>query len=143
MSHTVSFSVLDDCNPAYGPVHETIPDLDSKSIEQAVRNLLGNFKKSGNDPSGYYHKEINESEVQDVTNSLFSKKYYVINRFEKYYVIAFAIDYTRFEVYSKDSDKELIKWRTADSNDAVVGQISDPEYNLNPVIKLMQQINGK
>ena len=139
MSHILSFTVLDDLNPAYGPVHETLDDLTLSSIEKSVRKILQNFNSS-NDPSGYYH-QYKDSDMESIVNSLFSKKYYVINRFEKYYVIAFAIDYTRFEVFSRDCDKELIKWRDVDENDLKIEQIDDPEYNVNPVIKLMQQIN--
>jgi len=48
-----------------------------------------------------------------------NKGYWVWNRFEKYYVVAFALDFTRFEVYSKDCDKQLIKWRENDENDKI------------------------
>ena len=141
MSHTVSFCILDDLKPAYGPFHESMVDLTKSNIEQAVRKLLQDFLTAGRDPSGYYCKEINELEIKSVTNSLCNRNYYVINRFEKYYVIAFAIDYTRFEVFSRDCDKELIKWRTDDTNDPVTGLITDDEYNVSPVFKLMKALN--
>ena len=36
-------------------------------------------------------------------------------------MIAFALNYTytRFEIYLKDYEKQLIKWRTDDANDPI------------------------
>jgi hypothetical protein len=51
--------------------------------------------------------------MEDSIISLLEKKYYVI-------------DWTRFEVFSKDCDKELITWRDGDENDPVVHQIVNP-----------------
>jgi len=64
---------------------------------------------------------IDESNIQDynikpyydndeVTRDLLDNGYHVINAFEKYYVIANAIDYAQFTIYSKDCTPELINW---------------------------------
>jgi len=89
-------------------------------------------------------------------NELMKNKFDVWNRCHKYYVIGFAIDYTRFEVYSKGCDKQLFSWisdlnsdeinneiENFDSEDKIAanGIITDPEYNLNPVIKVMRSLN--
>lgn len=143
MSHSVSFCILDDLCSAYGPIHEPITEVSKGHIKIAVRKILDKFLESKyNDPSGYYQGLIDEKEINLITNDLFSNKYYVINRFEKYYVIAFALDYTRFEIYSKDCDKELINWGISHPNAEVTGIITDLDYNLNPVIKFMQQISN-
>lgn len=57
-----------------------------------------------------YHRNLPVSNFawnKDDTK-LLTNKFAVINRVEKYYVITFAINGTRFEIYSKDCDKELI-----------------------------------
>ena len=55
-------------------------------------------------------------------------------------MIAFALDFKRFEIYSKDCDKELIHWHENDDNDPIAetGIISDEDYNENPVIQIVQ-----
>ncbi|MFS8160395.1 MAG: hypothetical protein ACMG6E_09370, partial [Candidatus Roizmanbacteria bacterium] len=88
--------------------------------------------------SGYFYKKY--MSLSDITNDLLNDGYYVWNRFEKYYVIAFALDYVRFEIYSKDCDKILIKWRENDATDPIKGIIKG-EYNQNPVITLVKSLN--
>jgi len=89
-----------------------------------------------------YWKELIVRYKNEIIDDLMDKGYWVWNRFEKYYVVAFALDFTRFEVYSKDCDKELIKWRENDKNDKIKGILKDSNYNENPVITLMKKING-
>ena len=73
-------------------------------------------------------------DYKDISYILFSSTF----RFNKYYVICFAINYTRFEVFSKDCDKKLIKWRDDDQNDPIKGIIRDDNYNENPVISMLR-----
>ncbi len=78
---------------------------------------------------------------RDIAVSLLENRYWCRNRFEKYYVPAFALDYTRFEVFSKDCEKELISWRPGQDDQApMVNQITNPDYNENPVISLMKAL---
>lgn len=70
--------------------------------------------------------------VSDIVHDLLRDGYYVWNRWEKYWSVAFALDYARFEVYAKDIDKELIKWRENDGEDPVYHQVRG-DYNANPV----------
>lgn len=144
MTHTVSFVVLDNLENYIGPRHITIPDLSITSVVYAVkqltrseeiRNPLYFFDDEYYDSSGYWPNKIASTLIED--------GYYVINRWQKYYVIAFALDYTRFEVYSKDCDKKLIDWETPEQTNAVIkGIITDEDYNVNPVIKLIQSLNN-
>jgi len=46
---------------------------------------------------------------------LIEDKYNVLNAYEKYYIIAMAIDFTRFEIYNRDYGPWEIEW-TADPN---------------------------
>jgi hypothetical protein len=142
-THTISFCILDDLRPAYGPIHETFEGPVSKeSVEKTVQNILQNFLDSNHeDPSDYY-QQIDQSEINSITTDLCLTNHYVINRFNKYYVIAFSLDYTRFEIFSKDCDKELITWRYDDLNDPITGIITDEDYNVSPVIKMLQLYQG-
>lgn len=146
MAQVVSFCIFDDCEPAYGPFHKSFEGKITKgNVKQTVIELIDDFLEADIDPSRYYCETFEDDydhEIESITLNLLSKSYYVINRFEKYYVIAFALNYTRFEIFSKDCDKELIKWRDNDEKDHITGIISDPDYNLNPVIKFLQEING-
>lgn len=46
-----------------------------------------------------------------IIDSLIEKGYWVYNHYNDYFVIAFAINFTEFEVCSKGYDKKLIKWK--------------------------------
>lgn len=138
--HILSFCILDDLNPVYGPIHKQIKDISLQEILKNVKEIFNEFFE-GSDPTGYLHDDINENKINRIAQFLVNQQYYVINRYEKYYVIAFSLDYTRFEVFSKDCDKRLIKWRDDDSNDKIAGIINDPTYNESPVLKLMKLIN--
>lgn len=90
------------------------------------------------DHSGYFFEnESRESDIATVMDSLLGDKYYVRNRYQKYYVIAFAIDYTRFHIWSKDYDAELIEW----SQKGEIVDNYDPDHAVNPVVKIMNQLN--
>jgi hypothetical protein len=141
--HTISFCILDDCRPAYGPIHESFSgSISEQPVKSTVRSILQAFLDSKYDPSKYYHERINQDEINCITSGLCSENYYVHNRFEKYYVIAFAIDFTRFEVFSRDCDKRLIKWRENDEADPITGIITNDDYNISPVIKMLKLYGG-
>jgi len=139
MTNTVSFCILDDLIPKYGPVHVNFDGLSYDTVNKVVTNILSTFKSQKDDPTGYYNERINAHEIQEITQDLLNSGYYVWNRFEKYYVIAFALNFTRFEVFSKDCDKELIKWRDNDESDEIKGLLVDDNYNENPVITMMRK----
>src|ERR1700722_4382478 len=105
----LSFCIFDDLQPAYGPIHVQFQEKSYKVLTKIVDNII---RECTNDPSGYYVNKHHSTD--EVVATLISDDYYVINRYQKYYVIAFAINYTRFEIYSKDCDKELIQWREDD-----------------------------
>lgn len=79
------------------------------------------------------------AELEDMALELAREGYWVANHVNKYYVLAFAVNYARFEVYSKERDKELIKWRENDRGDRVHHQVSDAEYNENPVLQTIRR----
>ena len=164
MTHTISFMILYDLEPAYGPIHMDIGNLKKKTVKVGVMKLAQPFlkrlkrkRKEGVDfdnrcwnvkegeevdPSTYYFDGFAGLgyyfNADEVVRDLSEDGYYCWNRFEKYYVIAFAIDYVRFEVFSKYCDKELIKWRENDTYDEIKENIEDDNYNENPVITLLR-----
>jgi hypothetical protein len=139
MKYTLSFCILDDLTVCHGPEHRELNGIPNfNDIKEVILNdLLNDFRQDEYaDCSGYFDKEFFASNeyIDTIVNNLIKYNYVVKNRYNKYYVIAFAINYTRFEVYSKDCDKELIKWRENDSNDPIKGIITNPNYNENPVV---------
>ena len=140
MSKIISFCIFDDLQPCFSPIciEYNINDSDelSLAIDKIVEPFL-NGKKT--DPSGYYFSL--DYDKNEVLSELLDKNYYVLNRYQKYYVIAFAINYTRFEIYSKDCNKKLIRWRDDDKKDKVEGIIVDENYNENPVITFMKSLS--
>ena len=150
MTHTISFVILDDLRPTYGPMYINIDNFSIENIVKAVTEIVSVFKPNGDkseqyDPTAYYFEHFFENEqenIRKISYNLMSEHYYVRNRFEKYYVVAFAVDYSRFEVFSKDCDKELIAW---DDNEGPIlenGLITNPDYNENPVVTMMKFFNN-
>jgi hypothetical protein len=155
---SLQFSILDDLRHTLSPdedvesdtcgpiivelkeiTYETVNDALTTIVENLTRDPTLTFMTWGPNSAlapGY------KSTISSITNELLDNNYYVNNRCEKYYVLAIALNYTRFEVFSKDCDKELIKWRDNDENDPVVHQLGDDdEYNVNPVIKAIREHN--
>ncbi len=141
-SHTLSFCILEDLNPSFGPVHITLSDLSKNELHMKICSLINQFKTNEYaDPSGYFDKEFfNNKEycIDNIVNGLQIHKYFVRNRYGKYYVIAFAIDYMRFEIFSKDCDKELTKWRDDDQTDPVDKSIQNEDHNENLIVTCMK-----
>jgi hypothetical protein len=145
MVHTILFSILDDLEHAYGPKTVQIDSIDAADIFRGVTVLIEEFIANNEDPSTYFMRYLKEDKdlyIVKICNSLRKNNYYVINRFQKYYVIAFSLDYTKFDIFSKDENKILIKWRDDDEDDPITGIITDPDYNENPVITFMRQFNN-
>lgn len=156
MAHTLSFTVLDHLYPLIGPIHKNIKDLSEASIRSAVREVVSYYltHDEDNDPSYYFSQDnkwgwgspyrgvLARYEEDGIVQHLMHDNYCSVNRYNKYYVIAFAIDFLRFEVFSKDCDKKRIKWRRDDSSDPVIHNITCKNYNENPVIRLMKTIHN-
>lgn len=142
----LSFGILDDLEFAYGPIHLELHSLDQLEalIDQIVKGLkcepkcgewcYGNCK----DVSGYFYSKYYKLHKAEILDDLIKDKYCVWNRFQKYYVIAFAIDYTRFEIYSKDCDKKVIEW--GEGQGPIKGVIQNENYNENPVVTLLRNM---
>lgn len=83
------------------------------------------------------------------------------NRVEKYYVVCFAINFEIFNIWSKDCDARVIDWTQEYEYENNFDNLTFPmqqlalekakktiqnppeDYNLNPVIKLINSYNAK
>lgn len=117
----------------YDNIYNFIMSIADKYIKYESEYDAAHFFKSN------YYGNITDSDIADITNTLLEEGYYVRNRLEKYYVVAFSINFSRFEVYSKDCDKEVIDWGVTNQG-PIVGRITNPDYNENPVLTLMRSI---
>jgi len=171
MPHTLSFTILNENQSIrnYLPIHVEIKDLEYKTIYAEIQKIAENLESDPShiffdyDKEWDYHVEHDDhvdtgdkefsskkiflkDDIQEIyemiTKSLTNQKYFVRNRCEKYYSFCVAIDYTRFEIFQKGFDKELIKWRENDQNDPVKGIITNKNYNENPVITAMKQLQN-
>lgn len=150
---TISFAMFDDLRPI-NVIHKKI----NKSVEEIIRfikNIRDSYVKEEYDPTCFLWNHFDENmmsmgTIAEIANDLLKNEYYVLNRMAKYYVVAFALNFTRFEIYSIDCDKEIISWPTYVDNemtDSIAGEgpikgiIDDPDYNVNSVIKMMAKLN--
>jgi hypothetical protein len=137
--YTLSFGFLDDLRlktnlTFYFDDHDELQDIlnfivdcafcknNRKSVErlkdESYRNLVKDYvekNKIEDMHDGYFfsddeYQQYNKNDY--IKDALESKKFYVENQWNKYYVFAYSIDYTRFNVYSKMCQGELIEWRT-------------------------------
>lgn len=144
----LSFGITDDLKFAYGPVHFEFESWDQ--LANVVDKVIDGLKCKSKcrewcegccgDPSGYFVAEYYKAYRSDIIAGLIENKYWVWNRFEKYYVIAFAIDYTRFEIFSRDCSKKVIEW--GEGEGPLKGIITNENYNENPIITLLRKLNN-
>lgn len=118
-------------------MHVDIGDLTYSNIVSAIKEIASVFKPINGEKPDFKDEQSN---IQIIANELIDNHYYVINRYEKYYVIAFAINFSRFEVFSKDHNKELISWNK-DGPIILSGLITDLNYNENPLDTLIKWYN--
>lgn len=147
MSNTLSFVVLDDLCVHAGPYHTKFYEL----TPEIVKVLYQQYLDTDNDPTYFFEKDCKcvhcFSRCKNICDTLKNDGYYVQNRVQKYYVIAFAINYARFSVWSKDCESKIIDWKAMNINqtdDIENGEIMDndppDDYRVSPVIKLMRQL---
>lgn len=159
-THTISFVILDDLSNTFKPIEIEIGEVNRENVTNAVdaiakqfgfiddKTLVGEYEH--HDVSRYYFESAFSDRYKpqfikdrdDVIDNLITNGYSVWNRFNKYYVIAWAVDHTRFEVYSKDCDKMLIQWGEGKNDGEIKGMIEDEDYNENPVITMMKALHS-
>ncbi len=130
---TISFTILDDLSHS----HYVLPNDDMYTSDckwqkfPIVRHIQFNrneIRKFVEEMKLIYTKRLscsnfdwNDKTTNAFIDDLLTNRFTVVNRVEKYYVLAFAINGTRFEVYSKDCLKKLIEW----GDTVPTGNISD------------------
>src|SRR5437764_50876 len=99
---TISFRILDDLHSKYNNSRtfkrrKTVDGIPKKPRRKTVRSkvtsILKEFKKKDCDPTGYYANSIDIDDINNITECLLEKGYYVLNRYAKYYVVAFALNF--------------------------------------------------
>ena len=147
-SVTLSFGVLDDlewkcdCCPRHVSVKKDLSDL-----RGALDRIFARIREDKCHYGTMFLEEY-ESYRGEIVAGLVDDGYWVLNRYDKYYAVAFALDFTSFLVYSKDCDAELIDWRIGAEDKffnkmikaKVVRQELPPDYHESPVIKFVQQV---
>lgn len=137
MNNILCYCIFDDLEPIDGPIFLPLSDeLTMDSVKKVINELISERIKDENflDRSGFFTyefdkpgSEIKVSRTYNNDNNLISRisdkllvdNYYAINGYNKYYVIAFSINYTRFYISSKDCGKQLIKWRIEDNDNEI------------------------
>lgn len=113
-AHTLSFQILDDLRPRY-EIDVPLSGLSTNAITDAVNRIAKPFLNGEHDDVAmcryYFDREFMDSyRDRQIVKGLQNDGYHVLNRFEKYYVYAWAIDHVRFSVHSKDCDNDTIQW---------------------------------
>ncbi len=135
---TLSFCIFDDLRPEEGNrVEKTFRD--ESELRTILNDLWNGIPKEHASWSPY--RFFHEVSMNEVLRDLLRENYYVRNRYEKYYVLAFAINHTRFHIWSKDCDAELIKWRDDDKFDVIANNY-EADHAVNPVIKMLNLMGG-
>lgn len=104
MSNTVTFCVLDDLKTSHVETHSF---NEYNEIDQIVNKILKTSAKEYIVNFNYFFEGIDS---RYLIKELKSKSYWCLNRYDKYYVIAFSINYTRFYIYSKSYSAQAIDW---------------------------------
>lgn len=106
-THTLSFGILDDLSfdNGYGPVH--IGFNTYNELTQLIINLTSKLR---HDPSDFFTNDNYAQLFDGIAESLQENGYYVCNGYNKYYTIAFAIDYKIFNIFCKEFKKQKINW---------------------------------
>lgn len=142
-TYTLSYIYLNDlCHVGSSPYNYTFTaSNDVEKLEKITSIIDAIYNHASlNDIETPEHFTLNMTKYLDeIPECLCRDGYWVWNRFEKYYVVAFSLNFTRFEVYSKDCNKELVKLRDNDENDIITGVITDDGYNESPIVRLLKQ----
>lgn len=80
-------------------------------LRSILVNLWNKYTKNNNILGRYFFdKHSMEKDIDFIERQLKINEFCVFNKFEKYYVYAFSIDYTRFYVWSKNMQPKVISW---------------------------------
>jgi hypothetical protein len=138
--------IADSYRPAFPGLTQKHYDSLGRTITdryEAFDAWLEKYPDKKDDPSNFFsgyisfigkEEAFNREHAETVAESLLERGYWVANRVNKYYVVAFALDGTEFDVYSKDCDPREIEWGADIPAGEHTGPVLTPEDNVNPVI---------
>lgn len=112
MSHCLSFCILDQTSPVYGPVHVNLPSLLDADIHEGVSALLNVYQER---PDNLWSYIFTNPPVGLISDHLSQWHHYVYYQWDSPYIVAFTINYTRFELLGGD----MIRWRENDEYDPI------------------------
>ena len=136
--HYLSMIVFDDENECYSYCNKY---FNYDNLRQHVCDCLGILL---NDPNLHF-----DMSVGFILSQLLEYYHCVFNRHQKYYIIAIAIDFEPFQIWSKDCDAQIIKWSPIDEQSQLIidyklnNKVIKPppkDYDVNPVIKYMENL---
>jgi len=137
--NTLSFQLLDDLKPCITKHRKFNTKEELKNILYKLWDKFINEELL--DSSSYFFNfETKEEDINHVYTSLLYDDYCVYNRFEKYYVIAFSINYKRFYIWSKYCNARLIDW--GEKNNDNVDETLSPDWDENPIFKFIKSLNS-
>jgi hypothetical protein len=106
-------------------------DYDDKTYEKEKKNWKEKEKDKKYDPSGYFSdsssEAFNSCDATVIATSLLKEEYWVRNRDNKYYVLAFALDYSTFYVHSKDYGPEILDWNKKPKEEEILDWNKKPK----------------
>ena len=148
-TNTLSFCTYDDLHPRGEIQNYTFSTKEElQTLVETIWNKVWGTEnimdknENKNEDKEYYIPHFEQyASVEEIVPSLLGENYCVYNRVEKYYVVAFAINYTRFWIWSKDCEAKIIKWREEDKEDPIINNL-DPDYDVNPVIKILSSFHS-
>lgn len=124
MSNSLSFCILNESTPSYGPVQVIIPSLLETDVSEGLSAILRKYQESPDNLWSYIFTTANKPPIDLITDHLCQWRHYVYYHWDSPYVVAFSINYTRFELLGG----HMIHWRENDEYDpiAVRGHLSVP-----------------
>ena len=130
--HTLTFAFFDDCSMEYEIEYKW------KTIDE-MKLYAGYIFEELKDRVYWFSDHYYSPE--EIISDLLNSKYHVRNRYEKYYVLAFAIDHAIFPIWSKDCGARNVHWQHGEGE--IVNTSIPSDYDVSPVIKLVNLLNMK
>ena len=145
---TALISLIIDCatvsrQQSYSDASQTLPScrqrLEQAEYRQLVDTVIGkNSLYSEYDCGEYFSKDFfrdSDEIVNRVISDLVSVGFSNHNQINKYYAYAFAVDFVRFEHYSKMCYKQLVDWGTGTLKDKK-GKKDEAEDDKKPTVSV-------
>lgn len=130
------FCILRDLIPLFNPEEYRFSTKDELVI--ILQNLWKELEKL-DFISQFFQSTHRQRKIKEVVENLEQSGYCVWNQYEKYFVIAFALDYKRFWIWCKNQIPQVIQWRKDDiidpiENNCEIGRVSSLTKFINKIL---------